>query len=60
MRIKTQFIAVHCEAVLSPTGPLYGHTVDLDQHHHGIGVGDPPNNVGKDDTAGKLDPYAIQ
>ena len=45
---------------MSPTGPLYGHAVDIDQHLHGGGVGYPPNNVGKDDTAGKLDPYAIQ
>ena len=43
---------------MSPTGPLYGHTVGIDQHPHSV-VGDTPKQ-GKDDTADKLDPYAIQ
>ena len=45
---------------LSSTRPLYGHnSVDLDQHPHGSGVGDPSTNGGKDDTAGNLDPYEL-
>ena len=40
-------------------GPLCGHSVGIDQHPHG-GVGDSPNNVGKDDKADNLDPYAKQ